>query len=252
MSKTSWDFALPDPHKNDYEKERFSAMSDILYTYLYSISKHNPLKYTDGTYAENWNYIYLDKYKDYPRYNASAVYRKLNMSKSTYYRRMETLKKYNLVYESKDDQGRRILKIPFIQSKMILPVKTCEFFTRGEKRSYSPDDIIKLMAIIKIYYYGQDKYFTMRQLRTQMGYSITHNDKDAYLRELLTILRGFNIVKWNCSEISLQNNRTEIRYEITHFDDSYNSIMEGFRKDMDYIDVTPLTEEERIKLFPIE
>ena len=32
-----WNFALPDPEKNNNEREKFEAMSDTLYTYLYSI-----------------------------------------------------------------------------------------------------------------------------------------------------------------------------------------------------------------------
>ena len=149
---------MPDPNKNNHEKERFQAMSDTLYTYLYSISKHNPAKYEDGTFQENWNYIYLDKNeeKGYPRYNATNTYKKLGISKSTYYRRMEILKKYKLISEEKDSKGRRFLKIPFIRSRMILPVKTCSFFTDCKNRKNNADDIIKLMAILKIYYYGED------------------------------------------------------------------------------------------------
>lgn len=73
-----WDFALPE---ND---ETFKAMSDILYTYLYSISKHNPKK-KNGVYLEKYNYIYVDgrngslTHKD--------IYTELNMSRATYYSR---------------------------------------------------------------------------------------------------------------------------------------------------------------------
>lgn len=252
MSK-EWNFALPDPKKNDYEKERFQAMSDILYTYLYSISKHNPQRYPDGTFIEDYNYIYLDKNeeKGYPRYVASKVYNELKISKSTYYRRMEILKKYQLVYEDKDEKGRRFLRIPFIQSRMILPVKTCQFFTNAQYRDSSPDDIIKLIAILKIFYYGENKYFTMRQLKQQMGYSVTNNDKVETLKNLLIILRGFNIITWTCEEIPLKNNRVEIRYHITSFNDEYNDIMDGYAKDANYNEVQDYTEEEKRKLFPI-
>ena len=255
MSKNNdWNFALPDPCQNDYEKERFQAMSDILYTYLYSISKHNPQRYADGTFVENWNYIYLDKNeeKGYPRYNATQVYKSLNISKSTYYRRMEILKKYNLVYEDKDSKGRRIFKIPFIRSTMILPVKTCKFFTESKSRAFVPDDIIKLMAILKIYYYSENKYFTMRQLRLQMGYAVNHNNKDTYLNDLLIILRGFNILDWKCEEVPLQNNRIEVRYFITSFNDEYNMIMDGYAYDADFRDALDITPEEKQKLFPID
>lgn len=229
-------------------------MSDTLYTYLYSISKHNPTRYEDGTFVENWNYIYLDKNeeKGYPRYSATNTYKKLGISKSTYYRRMEILKKYHLISEEKDAKGRRYLKIPFIHSKMILPVKTCSFFTDCKNRKNNADDIIKLMAILKIYYYNENKYFTMRQLRIQMGYSVSHIEKDDYLRELLTILSGFNIVKWEVNPVKLSNDRIEVRYNIIHFSDEYNPIMEGFKVDSEFINISPLTQEEKERIFPIE
>lgn len=250
-----WNFALPDPQENLQSKEMFQAMSDTLYTYLYSISKHNPQKNYDGTYVENWNYLYIDKNeeKGYKRYNASEVMRKLGIARATYYRRMETLKKYKLIKECKDAKGRRYFKIPFIKSSMILPVKTCAFFTGGEHRGFVPEDIIKLMAIIKILFYSDYKYFTMRFLRLEMGYSANHIDKNAYLRELLIILRGFGIVGWECQEIQLANNRKEIRYYITNFDDSYNVIMQNFKKDEEYCNIIDeMSEEERQKMFPIE
>lgn len=56
-----WNFALPDLQENLQNKEMFQAMSDTLYTYLYSIFKHNPRKNYDGIYVENWNYLYIDK-----------------------------------------------------------------------------------------------------------------------------------------------------------------------------------------------
>lgn len=249
-----WNFALPDPEKNNNEREKFEAMSDTLYTYLYSISKHNPQRYTDGTFVENWNYLYLDKNieKDVPRYNATNTQKILGISKSTYYRRLEILKKYKLIIEETDSAGRRYYKIPFIQSKMILPVKTCAFFTNCKERKQTADDIIKLMAILKIYYYSEDKYFTMRKLRMQMGYSETHTDKDEYLRNLLITLRGFGIIKWETEEKNLPSRKKEIRYYITKFDDEYNDIMDGFAKDAEFAEVQKMTEEERKKLFPIE
>lgn len=252
--KKEWEFALPDPEKNKYEKERFTAMSDTLYTYLYSISKHNPARYPDGILIEPWNYLYIDKDKDnkYPRYNASQTQRILGISKSTYYRRLQTLIKYDLIKEEKDSNGRRYYKIPFIQSKMILPVKTCAFFTNCQHRKNNADDIIKLMAILKIYYYSENKYFTKRQLRLQMGYSATHTDKDEYINELLITLRGFGIIDWIFEEKNLPNNKKEIRYIIKFFDDKYNDIMEGFSKDAEFTDVSSITEEEKRTLFPIE
>lgn len=48
------------------------------------------------------------------------------------------------------------------------------------------------------------------------------------------------------------NDRTEVRYNITHFNDEYNPIMEGFKVDAEFIDISPITEEEKMKLFPIE
>ncbi len=254
MAKKEREFALPDSEKNDYEKECFQAMSDTLYTYLYYISKHRPDRYPDGTFVENWNYIYIDanKEKGYPRYNAAEVQRELKISKTTYYKRLAILKKYRLIEEAKDEKGRRIFKIPFIQSKMILPVKTCQFFTQAAERKQCPEDIIKLTAVLKIYYYSRDQYFTMRQLRLQMGYASNHNNKDKDLRTLLIILRGFGIIDWEYEEIQLSNNRTEIRYYITKFDDSYNTIMDGYSKDAEFELVQNYTEEEKKKLFAIE
>ena len=108
-----WNIALPDPEGSKGEQEIFRMMSDTLYTYLISISKHNPGRYSDGTPVENWNYIYLDGDKDHPRYNAAEVQRILKISKSTYYRKMQILKKCNLIIEGKDKKGRRILMLPF-------------------------------------------------------------------------------------------------------------------------------------------
>lgn len=131
---------------------------------------------------------------------------------------------------------------------MILPVKTCAFFAEGEHRGFVPEDIIKLMAIIKILSYSEYKYFTMRFLRLEMGYSANHIDKNAYLRELLIILRGFGVVEWECQEVQLANNRKEIRYFITNFDDSYNKIMQNFKKDVEYCNVIEgMSEEEKQK-----
>ena len=106
---SDWNFALPE------EDDVFKAMSDILYTYLYSISKHNP-KRVAGQYIENYNYIYLDKGPNgEKKYSHKDTYTKLGLSKSTYYRKLNTLKDLGLIMET-EHRGRKIFKIPFILS----------------------------------------------------------------------------------------------------------------------------------------
>ena len=165
MSEKQWNFALPE------DNNIFKAMSDILYTYLYSISKHNPYK-KNGVYMENYNYIFLDKRPNgEPRYSHKDTMERLGMAKTTYYRRFNKLLELGLI-EKIERRGRKLLIIPFVESKRILDVKTCNFLASLHKDlNFVPDDIIKVLCLLKIYYYSNDKNFTINMLKANLGYS---------------------------------------------------------------------------------
>lgn len=216
-----WDFALPE---ND---ETFKAMSDILYTYLYSISKHNPKK-KNGVYLEKYNYIYVDgrngslTHKD--------IYTELNMSRATYYRKLDTLEKLGLLYRT-EYYGRKIIQIPFINSKKILNVDTCKFLsTISNNLGWIPDDVIKTLCLLKIYYYSKDKTFTISLIKANLGYSTKNNDKNSYVYALLNILRGLDLIDFY-GEVKEVGTVERVIYTITKADDSFNNRLQLYTKD---------------------
>lgn len=243
----SRNYALPD------DEEVFKAMSDVLYTYLQSISKHNPYK-VGGKFVEDYNYIYLDKGPNgEPRYNHSEAMRKLGLKSSTYYRKLEQLKRHELVIEEKLSNGRRIFKLPYIESKRILNLKTCAFIsTCYSKLSFPPEDIIKILCLLKIYYYSDDKTFTTRILKANLGYSLTNTDKDCYVRYSLDILRSLDLIDFN-PIIHKQGNVTQVTYVLTKFDDSYNPRIQAYAADSEVLKVqTELSNQEIGKVYNIK
>lgn len=216
-----WEFALPE------DPETFKAMSDILYTYLYSISKHNPLR-RGGKFVEEYNYIYLDKGPNgESKYNATETYKKLGLSKATYYRKFEQLKKLGLIRLS-TYHGRKTLEIPFVYSNRIINVKTCEFLSRSyNKLGFVPEDIIKILAILKVWYFSPDRTFTVRQLKMNLGMSLNTDKKDEYVKYMLIVLRGLDLIEYDTEEIK-KGASIWIKYTLTKFDDKYNSKMEAY------------------------
>lgn len=238
-------FALP-------EDDRFKSMSDILYTYLYSISKHNPKK-CGGTYIQQYNYIYLDKGPNgEPKYSHADAIRKLGISKATYYRKFDKLIDLQLI-ERTSYNGRPIIKIPFVESERILNVRTCQFLsTAYSKLAFPPEDIIKVLSLLKIYYYSEDKTFTTRVLKANLGYSLTNKDKDNYVRYMLDILRGLDLIDFEGKEVK-KGASTSVIYTLTKVDDSFNNRLQWYEAEQQSIDFdTELSEQELKKIFPIK
>lgn len=238
-------FALP-------EDDRFKSMSDILYTYLYSISKHNPKKY-GGAYVQQYNYIYLDKGPNgEPKYSHADTIRKLGISKATYYRKFDKLIDLQLI-ERTSYNGRPIIKIPFVESERILNVRTCQFLsTAYSKLAFPPEDIIKVLSLLKIYYYSEDKTFTTRVLKANLGYSLTNKDKDNYVRYMLDILRGLDLIDFEGKEVK-KGASTSVIYTLTKVDDSFNNRLQWYEAEQQSIDFdTELSEQELKKIFPIK
>lgn len=221
MSEKQWNFALPE------DNNIFKAMSDILYTYLYSISKHNPYK-KNGVYMENYNYIFLDKRPNgEPRYSHKDTMERLGMAKTTYYRRFNKLLELGLI-EKIERRGRKLLIIPFVESKRILDVKTCNFLASLHKDlNFVPDDIIKVLCLLKIYYYSNDKNFTINMLKANLGYSTDNSQKDNYVLNLLTILRGFSLIEFSGRTIErgavIQN-----IFTVEYVNDKFNERMDWY------------------------
>ena len=214
-------FALPE---ND---ETFKAMSDILYTYLYSISKHNPKK-KNGVYLEKYNYIYVDGRNG--SFTHKDIYTELNMSRATYYRKLDTLEKLGLLYRT-EYYGRKIIQIPFINSKKILNVDTCKFLsTISNNLGWVPDDVIKILCLLKIYYYSKDKTFTISLIKANLGYSTKNNDKNSYVYALLNILRGLDLIDFY-GEVKEVGTVERVIYTITKADDSFNNRLQLYTKD---------------------
>lgn len=220
MSEKNWNFALPE------DGEVFKAMNDVLYTYLYSISKHNPKK-SYGGYKENYNYIYLDKGPNgEKKYSPKETYEKLKISRPTYYRRFNKLIELGLI-EKGEYKGRKVLYIPFIESKKILDVRTCKFLTEYCENggTFVPDDIIKVLCLLKIFLYSDDKTFTIRKLKANLGYSLENNQKDGYIFKLLDILRGLDLIEYE-GYIKKEGDVERLILTILKVDDRYNSRLE--------------------------
>ena len=226
----------------------FKAMSDILYTYLYSISKHNPKKVC-GQYIENYNYIYLDRGPEgEKKYSHKDTYTKLGLSKTTYYRRLNVLKDLDLVIETKR-KGRKIFKIPFIESNRILHVKTCSYLSTAYKDlKFPPEDIIKTLCLLKIYYCSNDKTFTTRLIKANLGYSLTNTDKDDYVHLILGILRGLDLVDYR-GEVAKDGEVEKVIYTLLKVDDSFNSQLEIITTDKTICEIGALTEKEIKKIY---
>lgn len=238
-------FALP-------EDDRFKTMSDILYTYLYAISKHNPTK-RNGSYIQQYNYIYLDKGPNgEPKYSHADTMRKLGISKATYYRKFDKLIDLHLI-ERTTYNGRPIIKLPFIDSERILNVRTCQFLsTAYSKLAFPPEDIIKVLSLLKIYFYSEDKTFTTRVLKANLGYSLTNKDKDSYVRYMLDILRGLDLIDFTGKEVK-KGAAISIIYTLTKVDDSFNNRLQWYEAEQECIDFdTELTEQELKKILPIK
>lgn len=239
-------FALPENDKT------FSSMSDILYTYLYSISKHNPTKY-NGQFIENYNYIYLDKGPNgEPKYSHTNTMKKLGISKATYYRKLNKLKSLGLIRETQYN-GRPILKIPYIDSKRILNVKTCQFLsTAYNKLGFPPEDIIKILSLLKIYFHSGDPTFTIRILKANLGYSLTNKDKDYYVRYMLDILRGIDLIDFE-GEVVKKGTCEHVVYTLTNVNDEFNKRLEWYEVEEKNIDFnTEISNEEIQKIIPLK
>lgn len=255
MNKKSkdWNFALPNG-------DRFKAMSDILYTYLVSISKHNPKRhFNEDTYKiedeENYNYIYLDKNPKTGKkdYDAKAIQEKLCMPKTTYYRKYNKLKDLRLIRETYY-YDRKILKIPYIKSDRIVDVRTCKFLSEyygmvgKEVCKVLPEDIIKILAILKIIYYSNDPTFTIRTLKLNLGYSTTNSDKDNYIIYLLDILKSLDLIDYKARVIERDNSFDIIKFDLLLVDDRYNNNLKIHK----YIKDGKLKENEIDKEFLVE
>ena len=239
---SDWNFALPE------EDDVFKAMSDILYTYLYSISKHNP-KRVAGQYIENYNYIYLDKGPNgEKKYSHKDTYTKLGLSKSTYYRKLNTLKDLGLIMET-EHRGRKIFKIPFIESNRILNVKTCGYLSTAYKGlGFPPEDIIKTLCLLKIYYCSDDRTFTTRLIKANLGYSLTNTDKDDYVHLILGILKGLDLIDYT-GHIVKDGEVEKGIYTLTKADDAFNQQLETIVADKTSITAITKEEEKRIYKF---
>lgn len=227
-------------------------MSDILYTYLYAISKHNPNR-RNGQYLQQYNYIYLDKDPNgEPKYSHTNTMQKLGISKATYYRKFNKLIDLQLI-ERTTYHGRPIIKLPFIESERILNVRTCQFLsTAYNKLAFPPEDIIKVLSLLKIYYYSDDKTFTTRILKANLGYSLTNKDKDSYIRYILDILRGLDLIDFTGKEVK-KGATISIVYILTKVDDRFNSRLQWYEAEQEQINFdTELSEQELKKVLPIK
>lgn len=215
---------------NNFKKERifylpendedFKTMSDILYTYFYFISKYN--------HKNGMRYIYIDGKKE--SYTHKDIYTELNMSRATYYRKLDTLEKLGLLYRT-EYYGRKIIQIPFINSKKILNVDTCKFLsTISNNLGWIPDDVIKTLCLLKIYYYSKDKTFTISLIKANLGYSTKNNDKNSYVYALLNILRGLDLIDFY-GEVKEVGTVERVIYTITKADDSFNNRLQLYTKD---------------------
>lgn len=227
MKKNNWNFALPE------DKEKFIAMSDILYIYLLSISEHNPKPIYDdeaGEYIEgHYSYIYLDKNPKTGKkdYRAEDIWKALGMKKSTYYRRYNELKKLRLIQED-TYYGRKILKIPFLKSNKIVDIRTCKFLTEYYSNTTKdecpvvPNDIIKLLAILKVIYYSSNPTFTIRKLKLNLGYNTTHSDKNEDTLFLLNLLQSFKLVDFKKQIIERERAGDITKFELLWVNDNYD------------------------------
>ena len=215
---------------NNFKKERifylpendedFKAMSDILYTYFYFISKYN--------HKNGMRYIYIDGKKE--SYTHKDIYTELNIPKTTYFRKLNTLEKLGLLYRT-EYYGRKIIQIPFINSKKILNVDTCKFLsTISNNLGWIPDDVIKTLCLLKIYYYSKDKTFTISLIKANLGYSTKNNDKNSYVYALLNILRGLDLIDFY-GEVKEVGTVERVIYTITKADDSFNNRLQLYTKD---------------------
>lgn len=231
-----WNYALP----ND---ERFKMMSDVLYTYLFSISYHNPIKRA-GRFIEQYNYIYLDKDKNGKKYNVTAICKRLGFTRATYYRKFEKLQQLDLI-EVTEYHGRPIIKLPYIDSERVLNVKTCAFLSKSYGQlGFCPEDLIKILCLLKIYYCSDDKTFTTRVVKASLGYSLTNKDKDLYVHYALDILRGLDLIDFTC-EIVEEGCTKRVVYTLTKADDSFNERLQTYEVDMNNIQIdSELTTQE--------
>lgn len=232
------------------EDDVFKAMSDILYTYLYSISKHNPKRVAGQPFKENYNYIYLDKGPNgEKKYSHKDTYTKLGLSKSTYYRKLNTLKDLGLIMET-EHRGRRIFKIPFIESNRILNVKTCGYLSTAYKGlGFPPEDIIKTLCLLKIYYCSDDRTFTTRLIKANLGYSLTNTDKDDYVHLILGILKGLDLIDYTDKRPYSKRWREveKVIYTLTKADDTFNQQLETIVADK--TSITAITRKKKKRIY---
>ena len=228
-------FTLPE------NKEVFKIMDDVLYTYLYSVSKYNSNEF------ENYNYIYLDKGPNgEKKYSHKDTYTKLGLSKSTYYRKLNILKDLGLIMET-EHRGRRIFKIPFIESNRILNVKTCGYLSTAYKGlGFPPEDIIKTLCLLKIYYCSDDRTFTTRLIKANLGYSLTNTDKDDYVHLILGILKGLDLIDYT-GHIVKDGEVEKVIYTLTKADDAFNQQLETIVADK--TSITAITKEEEKQIY---
>lgn len=229
-------FALPEDAKI------FKTMNDILYSYLYSISKY------DLNEFENYNYIYLDKGPSgEKKYSHKDTYTKLGLSKSTYYRKLNILKDLGLIMET-EHKGRRIFKIPFIESNRILNVKTCGYLSTAYKGlGFPPEDIIKTLCLLKEYYFNS-KSFTIYSIKANLGYSLTNTDKDDYVHLILGILKGLDLIDYT-GHIVKDGEVEKVIYTLTKADDAFNQQLETIVADKTSIAAITEDEEKRVYKF---
>ncbi len=229
------------------DKKCFQKMNDILYTYLYSISKHNPAKDESGNFIEQYRYIYKDKDPKTGKqmFCATEIMKELGMKRTTFYRKYNQLISLGLIEEAYYGR-RKVILIPFLPTDKILNMKTCKYLSTlysNSNLNFSPTDIIKILAVLKIKFYDKNKTFTLAWLKQRIGYSIHYYDKDLYFRFLLDILNGLGIIDFYIN-IDKQENKTIWYYNLTNFDDSFNAKI----KQYEYIDreniKTSLTNEE--------
>ncbi len=212
------------------DNERLKYMSDLLYTKLVAMSKHNPKKDEIGEYKEYYNYIYMDANPKTGEkgFSHQEMWESLGMSRATYYRKFKKLQELKLI-KIVHYYNRRVLLIPFINASELLDLRTCEFLTRVyRKLGLIPDDIIKVLCLAKIQF-KKDKLLTVNQLKKDLGYSTSNKNKNEYVRFLLDILRSLDLIDFKINVVQ-RGDKIAHYFYLKKVDDTYNERLKSYDK----------------------
>ena len=183
---------------NDSRNEiNYSKITDkywSVYYYLVSISLW------DMTSKEDHRYV------DKKNINISNVSKMLNISRPTFYKAIERLQEYSLIYTlGKEDHYYYIPSPPIYAETNI---KTIDYLLHFRK--YVGIDLLRTYLILSKYFKlhkqdGKEKFFVRKEIVDLLGHNIRDTSYYGYIDIYLSLLQGWGLIELKSQTITTAN-----------------------------------------------